>query len=318
MLNVIKELSDFGSHPAGSKQELKIAKYIGRFFEKFCDELVFDEFKYFDVDGIEKNSVNVIGNFGDAGDKSIIICANIDTIRDLNKVVDIWEKNKDDVSNIPHVEGANEPNSSIALLIFLAEKLSKKKFKKNVKIIGFGAQEDWNAKLKKKYKTNLSNNVRKKFEKLGYLIGSRHYVLSNDIKNIDSVVAIDAVAIGTPKNVIRDSFGKSTLDPSLLPGLENIKVRGFRYKPGNKTVEVIGCDHLPFRISGIPSTWIIAQKGSLVEKSFLGNILNHDNIPNYGTSDDSFDNLINHTSEKTITYNFDLICNEIINFIEKR
>lgn len=318
MLNVIKQLSEIGPHPGGSEEEKKIADYFGRNIKQFCDELIFDEFEYFDAKNVEKKSVNVIGNFGKKTSKSIIICTNLDTIRNVDEVVDLWENNIKDVSSIPHVEGANEPNSAIAFLIFFAETLSQLDLNKNIKLIGFGAQEEWAAELKKDYKTDISKRFIKKMIRLGYLLGSRHYVLSEGIKNIDSVIAIDAVGIGTPKNVIRDSFGKSTLDPLLLPGLETIEVRGFRYKPGKKSVESIGCDHLPFRVSGVPSTWIIANKGELSEKNSLGYNLNHNNIPNYATLGDTFENLKKETSADILKTNYDLIKNELIDFIRRR
>ncbi|MEF8879507.1 MAG: M28 family peptidase [Candidatus Thermoplasmatota archaeon] len=317
MLDLIKDISGVGSHPGGSEEEKKVAEYLRRSIENYCDNLVFDEFEYTDAKNIEKKSVNVIGDFENQADKRIIVCTNIDTIRDVDEVVNLWEKNIKDVSSVPYVEGANEPNSAIAFLIYFAKKISDMNLNKNLEIVGFGAQEEWDAKLNRDYKTNLSKRVRKKMKRLGYLMGSRHYVLSKGIENIDSVIAIDAVGIGTPKKVIRDSFGKSTLHYS-LSGLENIKIRGFRYKPGKRTVEVIGCDHLPFRLAGTPSTWIIATKGKLTEKNFLGYILNHNNIPNYGTSQDTFRNLQRETSEKIIKRNFDLLATALIDFIKRR
>jgi len=317
MFDVIRDISKIGPHPGGGREERKVADYFARSIEQYCDKLILDEFEYIDIKGVEKKSVNVVGTFGNCTNNRIIICTNLDTIRDLDKVVDLWEQDIKDVSFVSHVEGTNEPNSAIAFLIYFAEKLSHMNLKKNIELIGFGAQEEWDAKLKMNYQTKLKNKVKEKMKRLGYLIGSRHYVLSKGIENIDSVIAIDAVGIGTPNNVIRDSFGKSTLDVS-LSGLENIRVRGFRYKPGKKTVEVIGCDHLPFRLAGVPSTWIIAKKGELVEKNFLGYILNHDNIPNYGTSRDNFENFQKETSEKIIKKNFDLLSCALTDFIMKR
>jgi len=318
MFDTIKYLSEIGPHPGGSKEERKIANYLGQKIGQYCNELIFDEFEYTDPKNVNKKSVNVIASFGEKNARSVLICTNIDTIRDLNKVVDLWEQDIKNVYSVSYVEGANEPNSAIAFLIYFAEKLSQINFNKNIKIVGFGAQEEWDAKLRDGYTTNLSKIIRGKINRLGYLIGSRHYVLSKGINDIDSVIAIDAVGIGSPKIVIRDSFGKSTLTPSLMPGFEKIKIRGFRYKPGKKTVEVIGCDHLPFRIAGVPSTWIIANKGELTEKNSLGCILNHSNIPNYGTSSDTFENFIRETSVNTLKNNYDLISNALLNFIRKR
>jgi hypothetical protein len=318
MLDAIKVLSDIGPHPGGSEQELKVAKYLGNSIEKYCDELYFDKFDYIDVKKVEKKSVNVIGTFGMKKGKKIIICTNIDTIRDLNAVVDLWEQRIKDVSAVPYVEGANEPNSAIAFLIYFAKKLYTEKLAKNIMLVGFGAQEDWYASLKEDYSSETNRKVRKKIKLLGYLIGSRYYVFSRGVKDIDSVIAIDAVGIGLPKIVCRDSFGSSTLNPELLKGLEGIRVRGFRYKPGKRSVEVIGCDHLPFRIAGVPSTWIIATRGMSPEKNFLGNILNHDNIPNYGTALDTFENLKKESSNEIVQRNFDLISKSLINYIKER
>lgn len=57
-------------------------------------------------------------------------------------MVDLWEQDIKDVSFVSHVEGTNEPNSAIAFLIYFAEKLSHMNLKKNIELIGFGAQEE--------------------------------------------------------------------------------------------------------------------------------------------------------------------------------
>jgi len=319
VLDTIKEISDIGPHPGGSKEELEVARYLKDCIEPYCQKVEFDSFSYKDLVGDEKKSVNVVGRYGSEGDKdSIIVCTNIDTIRDVDQVVDLWEKKEKDVSNIPHVEGANEPNSAIAFLIYFAKALAAENVKRNILLIGFGAQEEWYAKLLNVDETSIPPKIHKKFERLGYLLGSRYHVLSHGVRNIDSVIAIDAVGIGIPKVVCRDSFGKSTLDSKLLDGLEEIKIRGFRYKPGKRTVEAIGCDHLPFRIAGVPSTWIIATKGVSEEKNFLGYVLNHENIPNYATRNDTFNNLLRVSSEREIERNFDLISKSLLRYIKER
>lgn len=318
MLDVIKNLSEIGPHPGGSEEELKIAGYLSDSIEKYCDKLYLDVFNYMDVKKVEKKSVNVIGMFGREKGKKIIICTNIDTIRNLNAVVDLWESKIKDVSHVEHVEGANEPNSAIAFLIYFARRLSCENLSKNVVLIGFGAQEDWYANLKNVDNNMVSHRVRKKMKRLGYLIGSRYHVLSKGIKDIDSVIAVDAVGIGLPKVVSRDSFGPSTLNSELLKGLESIRVRGFRVKPGKRSAVIIGCDHLPFRVAGVPSSWIIASKGVSPEKNFLGNMLNSDNIPNYASIHDTFENLKKESSNEIIDRNFDLIGNSLISYIKER
>lgn len=318
MLNIIKDLSNIGPHPGGSKQEKDIAKYFGDSIKKYCDNLFFDEFEYFDIKNNEKKSLNVIGEFGNNPGKKILICTNIDTLRDLDQVVDLWEKKEKDVYSVPFIEGANEPDSAIAFLIYFVKKLSESRLNKNVLIVGFGAQEDWDATLKKNYDHDIPMKSVKKMKRLRYLVGSRHFVLSNGIKDIDSVIAIDAVGIGNPKIISQDSFGPSTLNSELLKGLEDLKIRGFRYKPGRRSVELIGCDHLPFRVSGVPSTWIFASRGEYVEKSFLGYILNHDNIPNYGTIRDNYENLAKETTDEELLRTFDIISDSLLNYIKER
>ncbi|HEC81569.1 MAG TPA: M28 family peptidase [Thermoplasmatales archaeon] len=320
VLDVIKEISNIGPHPGGSKEEMEVAKFLKDGIEPYCEEVCFEEFQYMDMTGKEKKSVNVIGRYCESEDnkKAVVVCTNIDTIRDLDIVVDFWEKKEKDVSEVPHIEGANEPNSAIAFLIYFAKVLAAEKVKRNFLLIGFGAQEEWYGKLLNVDDTSTPFKVRKKFERLGYLLGSRYHVLSNGVKNIDSVIAIDAVGIGVPRVVCRDSFGKSTLDSKLLNGLGEIKIRGFRYKPGKRTVEAIGCDHLPFRISGVPSTWIIAAQGVLKEKNFLGYILDHENIPNYATKNDTFSNLLKVSSEREIERNFNLISRSLVRYVIER
>jgi Zn-dependent M28 family amino/carboxypeptidase len=318
MLDVIKDLSDIGPHPGGSEEEAKIARYLANTFKKYCDKTYFDEFDYIDMNKIEKRSINVIGEFQRESNKKIMICTNIDTIRDYNQVVDLWEKKNKDVSHVPSVPGANEPNSAIAFLIYLAKKLYEEKLLKNVILAGFGAQEDWYASLIESYNSWSLKRLRKKMKRLDYLVGSRHYVLSKGIHDIDSVIAIDAVGIGTPRVISKDSFGSSTLKSDLLKGLDSAKVGGFRIKPGRRSAVLIGCDHLPFRVAGVPSTWIIASRGISSEKNIFGNILNHDNIPNYGTAKDTYENLIKESSNEEIINNFELLSNSLIEYVKER
>ena len=203
-------------------------------------------------------------------------------------------------------------------MIYFAKRLSEEKLYKNVDLIGFGAQEDWYATLKDNFDGWSKRRLRKKMKRLGYLIGSRHFVLSKGVKNIDSVIAIDAVAIGTPKIVSGDSFVKSTLSTDFFKDLESIKIGGFRIKPGKRSAVGIGCDHLPFLVAGVPSTWIIASRGTPTEKNIFGYILNHDNIPNYCTAGDTYNNLIKETSNEEIIRNFKLLSDSLIQYIGKR
>lgn len=83
MFDVIRDISKIGPHPGGSKEERKVADYFARSIEQYCDKLIFDEFGYIDIKGVEKKSVNVVENFGECTDNRIIICNNLDTIRDL-------------------------------------------------------------------------------------------------------------------------------------------------------------------------------------------------------------------------------------------
>lgn len=304
-LDIIREISLFGPHPGGSKEELEVAKYFRDHIENFCKEVEMERFEYFDMKGKKKSSVNVIGRMGpDNGKKKIMICTNLDTIKDMDEVSERWERGEKEVYDVPHVEGANEPNSAIAFLIFLAKSLAGMRLKREILLVAFGAQEEWYgtpADVK-----DTSSGLIKKFKRFDYLIGSQHYVISHGIDDIESVIAIDAVAIGFPKMVSRDSFGKNTIKQKDLD-LETIKILGFRYRAGKRTVGAISCDHLPFRLMKIPSTWIITTNGYPKERYTLGYVLNHENIPNYGTYRDTFENLLGETTERIVQRNFFII-----------
>ena len=285
LLHVKYISKDIGPRPGGSKEEKMTAQYIASQFKKNGLKTEVQEFKYYSLnsEGI-KTSQNVVGVIEGVSDKEIIICADLDTVKDF--------------ASQNYTEGANDDGTGLAILIGLAERYKGKKPLFTIKLIACGASEDgFTFPLVTPKRTELSPDSYYKINYIPYMIGARQYVLSNQ-KNLNktlAVLSVEAVGIGNPYVISRDYFTEN--DPFFINFLVlNAKLQGVNAQKIDFTASKLPLGHetaishiyLPFSIAKIPSTFITCMNNP--DDSGI-----HDTtkcMPNYLSADDTYENLV--------------------------
>ncbi|MGC9516334.1 MAG: hypothetical protein ACP5C3_01390 [Methanomicrobiales archaeon] len=302
---------NIGPRPAGSLNEVKTADYIAEKFRSNGLETQIQEFKYYTITSSEvKTSRNVIGVIKGVSDKEIIICADLDTVKDYN------------TGN--YTTGASDALVPLSLLIGLAEKYKNKKPYYTIKLIGFGAGEDgFTYPLILPRRTNLKANSYYQIMYLPYLVGSRYYILSNQglVNNTVAVLSLEALGIGDPFLVSQDYYAVN--DQNYINflifysnlkdyNLKKIDFMASKMVSGNEAP--ISHVYLPFSIANIPSTFLTSMKNPNISSGV------HDTqneMPNYLSSQDTYENLLKENGgreqlEKNLEYKLDLVDNLII------
>lgn len=312
LVNDVKHISkEIGSRHAGSKMEKNTAEYLGARFSDYGASTEIQEFKYYSMNSnIIKKSVNVIGTINGISPEQIIICADLDTVKDE--------------SACNYTEGANDDATGLAVLIGLAKKYQHKKPYFTIKLIGFGASEDpYTFPVNASPGTSLNLEEYNKIMNIPYLIGARYYLLENQdsVNNIAAVISLEAVGIGDPCFVGQDSFAQnnqSFVDFLVL----NARTNGFKaqkidfmtYKIPSGRDAPISHIYLPFSYANIPSTFLTRMKNADTT-SMVHNDLE---IPGYLTVADNYENLVkNNGCEKQLQKHLDSVLYLVEDSIDK-
>ena len=301
---------DIGPRPAGSIYERKTAEYMAYQFRQNGLETEIQTFKYYIItSGQVKSSQNVIGTIQGISDKEIIICADLDTVKDYNTGT--------------YSEGANDAAVPLSLLIGLAQKYKNKKPYYTIKLIAFGAGEDgFTFPLLRPERQELSPDIYYQVTYLPYLVGSRYYLLTHQdmINNTVAVVSLEALGIGEPFLISKDYYAKnneSYINFLILNGNLNgynlNKIDFMASKMPGSNEAAISHVYLPFSIAKIPSTFLTSMKNPNTSSPV------HDTqneMPHYLSSKDSFENLVSENGgleklEKNLEDKLNLVGNII-------
>lgn len=302
LVSDVKYISEeIGSRPAGSENENKTAQYLKSKLNSYGVKTEIQSFKYYSMysKGV-KSSQNVIGTINGTSPKQIIICADLDTVKDKN------------TGN--YTEGANDDTTSIAVLIGLAKKYQHEKPYFTIKLIGFGAGEDpYTLPVNASPRTSLNSEEYNKIMYIPYLIGARHYLLENQdsINNTVAVISLEAVGEGVPCFVSQDSFAEN--NQSFVNFLVlNARINGFNaekidfmtYEEPQGREDPISHIYLPFSYANIPSTFLTCLKNPDVNSSTH----NNSEMPGYLTVNDNYKNLVkNNGGEEGLEKHLDTI-----------
>ncbi len=287
LVSYVEHISkDIGPRPAGSINEEETAIYLADQFRLNGLETEIQKFKYYTItSGQVKSSQNVIGTIQGVSNKEIIICADLDTVKDY--------------CTGNYSEGANDVAVPLSLLIGLAQNYKNKKPYYTIKLIAFGAgEEGFTFPLLRPKRQELSPDTYYQVTYLPYLVGSRYYLLTHQkmVNNTVAVVSLEAVGIGDPFLVSKDYYvenNQSYIDFLVLYGningynLNKIDFMASNMSMGNEAA--ISHVYLPFSIAKIPSTFLTSMKNPDISSPV------HDTqkeIPNYLSSNDTFENLV--------------------------
>ncbi len=282
---------EIGPRPAASENEAIAAEYMASQFKKHGLKTEIQKFKYFSLTSEDvKESQNVVGTIEGYSPRQIIICADLDTVRDI------------EFGN--YTEGANDDATSLSLLIGLAQIYQKEKPLFTIKLICFGASEDgFTYPLYMMPRNNLSAGEYSKIMYTPYLIGSRQYLLSNQNlkENTVAVISLEAVGIGEPCFVSSDAFVKNDqilvdylLLSSKLKGYDAHKIDFFAFKKHFGGEGAISHVYLPFSYANIPSTFLTCMN----ESNSTNGVYNDTSMPNYLSMQDNYENLVKNNGNE--------------------
>lgn len=312
MVSDIKYISkEIGPRPAGSENEKKTAQYLVSKFNSYGVETKIQEFKYYSMDSnTVKSSENVIGTINGTSPKQIIICVDLDTVKDKN--------------NGDYTEGANDDVTPLVVLIGLAKKYQYEKPYFTIKLIGFGANEDpYTFPVNASPRTSLSPEEYNKIIHIPYLIGARQYLLENQdsVNNTVAVISLEAVGIGDPCFVSQDSYAEnnqSFVDFLVLNtrnnGFKAEKIDFMTFKEAQGNEDPISHIYLPFSYANIPSTFLTCLKNP----DTTSMVHNDSEIPGYLTVADNYENLVkNNDGEEQLQKHLDSIVYIVKDSIDK-
>jgi len=312
LVSDVKYISkEIGPRPAGSENEKKAAQYLMSKFNSYGVKTEVQEFKYRSLDSNTiKNSENVIGMINGTSSKQIIICADLDTVKDKNTGT--------------YTEGANDDVTPLAVLIGLAKKYHHEKHYFTIKLIGFGANEDpYTFPVNASPRTSLSSEEYNKIMHIPYLIGARQYLLENQdsVNNTVAVISLEAVGIGDPCFVGQDSYAEnnqSFVDFLVLNarnnGFKSEKIDFMTFKEAQGNEDPISHIYLPFSYANIPSTFLTCLKNP----DTTSMVHNDSEMPGYLTVDDNYENLVkNNGGEEQLQKHLDEILYIVKSSIDK-
>lgn len=312
LVNEVKHISkDIGPRPAGSENENKTAQYLASKFNEYGVKTEIQNFNYYSMDEKKiKSSENVIGTINGTSSKQIIICADLDTVKDKNTNT--------------YTEGANDDVTPLAILIGLAKKYQHEKPYFTIKLLGFGAGEDpYTFPVNGSPRTSLNPEEYNKIMHIPYLIGARQYILQNQnsINDTVAVISLEALGYGDPCFVSQDSFAEnnqSFVDFLVLnarnDGFNAQKIDFMTYKEPQGREDPISHIYLPFSYANIPSTFLTCLKNPNT------NSMVHDNseMPGYLTVEDNYENLVkNNGGEENLQKHLDSILRLVEDSINK-
>ena len=307
LVSNVKYISkEIGPRPAGSESEKKTADYLVSKFNSYGVKTETQEFKYYSMNSRSiKSSENVIGTINGISSQQIIICADLDTVKDRN------------TSN--YTEGANDDVTPLAVLIGLAKEYQHEKHYFTIKLIGFGAGEDpYTLPVNASPRTSLNSDEYNKIMYIPYLIGARYYLLENQnsINNTAAVISLEAVGEGVPCFVSQDSFAENNQSfvnflviNAIADGFDVKKIDFMTYEEPQGREDPISHIYLPFSYANIPSTFLTCLENPNVDSS----IHNNSEMPGYLTINDNYENLVkNNGGEEGLENHL----NDVLNLVK--
>ena len=301
---------EIGPRLAGSVNESRAASYLATQFKKHGLETEIQEFKYYSLNSEEiKNSQNVVGTIKGVSPRQIIICADLDTVRDS--------------AAGQYTEGANDDSSALALMVGLAEKYQGSKPHYTIKLIAFGASEEpFTFPLITPPRTSLDPEAYYKIVYTPYLVGARTYVLDHqeETENTLAVISLEAPGVGEPCFVNEDAFVKNNdLMVNFLVNnarLQGINAHEIDFAAFDKSGREGAISHiyLPFSYAGIPSTFLTCMQSPDLNSA----IHNQSEIPDYLTVQDNYENLVkNNGNEQNLENHLQMVLYVVKDSVDK-
>lgn len=302
---------DIGPRPAGSENERQAAQYLASQMTSYGVETQIQNFKYYSLNSKgTKQSQNVVGTIDGVSSNQIIICADLDTVKDGM------------YGN--YTEGANDDASSLALILALAKKYGKEKPYLTVKLIAFGASEDtFTFPVITQPKTCLKPEAYYKINYIPYLVGARWYVLTHqeEIEKTAAVISLEAIGAGTPCFVSSDAFNDNNplyvnflVNNARMHGINAQKIDFVSFKDELGEEGAISHVYLPFAYANVPSTFLTCMK----KPDLMSPIHNAREIPDYLTVNDTYENLVKiNGNEEALEQHLQMVLFVIYNNIDK-
>jgi len=131
----VKMQTDFGPRVPNTEAHKRCAHFLQKKLEKYCDNVVIQDFTTTTFDGVKIKCKNIIGSFAPEKTKRILLASHWDSRP--------FADNDPDPANkkLP-IDGANDGASGVGVLLEIARQLKEKKPEVGVDIIFFDA-EDW-------------------------------------------------------------------------------------------------------------------------------------------------------------------------------
>ncbi|MBI5681003.1 MAG: M28 family peptidase [Methanobacterium sp.] len=286
LVSDVKYISnEIGPRPAGSENEKEASQYLASKLNSYGVETEIDEFKYYSMRSESfKQSENVVGTIKGISSQQIVICADLDSVKDK--------------SNGNYTEGTNDDVTGLAILIGLAKKYQNEKPYFTIKLIGFGAGEDeYTTPVNVSQITSLNPDEYNEIMSIPYLVGARYYVLQNQdsINDTVAVISLEAVGSGDPCFIAQDSFiynNQSFVDflvsNARINGFNAQKVDFMTYNSSSGDESPISHIYLPFSYANIPATFLTCMENPNVNDLVHGDA----EMPGYLTVNDNYENLV--------------------------
>lgn len=235
----LKQICDFGPHPAGSDANTRLRRFMAKHFEKAGAKLVEQPFTGVDPRSAEKVAmVNLVASWNPDRRDRVVIGAHYDSRPFPDQDPDPAKR------TIPFL-GANDPGSGMALLMEIANHLDKLPTPWGVDLVLFDGEELVYGKDGEYF--------------LGSKVFARTYADGVDSRNLKS-----RYAAGIVLDMVGDrnlKLDQEEYSVSLAPGLvrevwgvaRQLKASAFRQRVGAAVLD----DHLPLNNAGIPTIDII-------------------------------------------------------------
>ena len=312
LVNEVKHISkDIGPRPAGSENEKETTQYLASKFSEYGVKTEIQNFSYYSMDEKKtKSSENVEGTINGTSSKQIIICADLDTVKDKNTGT--------------YTEGANDDVTPLAILIGLAKKYQHEKPYYTIKLLGFGADEDpYTFPVNTSPRISLSQEEYDKIMYIPYLMGARQYILQNQnsINDTVAVISLEAVGEGDPCFIGQDSFAENNQSfvnflvlNARNDGFNAQKIDFMTYKEPQGKEDPISHIYLPFSYANIPSTFLTCLENPNIKST----VHNDSEMPGYLTVEDNYENLVkNNGGEENLQKHLDSILHLVEDSIDK-
>ena len=216
------EQCDFGPRNPGSVGHLKTKDYLLDKLSQCTNLVKTQNFVYHDsLNNLDLNLTNIIASFYPQNQKRVLLCAHWDTRPFADKEPDSTLRDKP-------ILGANDGASGVAVLLEIANILSKKEPKYGVDIIFFDG-EDWgeegsdNLCLGSKYFAKNSENYRPQFGILLDMIGDKDLNIYPERHSFFYARGVVNLVWSKAKKLNLDCFGdsvKHTLIDDHVPLIE--------------------------------------------------------------------------------------------------